>query len=415
MRQLFEGTLERLCGHCTVLNDNMHSCMEQMTSSITELGNKISAQIDRMEHFSGGESKEAQIIKGNLQKYWKNELNQRKTAYIKCYRATKLANLYKEMCPEENPFVPRKFRCTIHENVSKDEEKLRSKQSIQHLLDEVEVLTIRAENFKKQFEEIDNKAEQYLQAQTSDPDVKGHLITLWKNDCKLEEDKTHELWKEKEDFFRSEFDKEKAGETDHTLLITKENEDNTESNVQTNNITPQPTEGQLPPSDPRPQYNQGFQYQDNRGQNFPHASNPNFIPQFNNNYFRKINRPYRPQGKRFYNKRRQPNRGQYSSGYQGFQQRDFVNQNYGNGQWFRPEFAPPPMKQRSEFLAPNFRQNPQPPQTPHTRERQNVDEQSRTERPGNTNSSRTFNPTYTEVIANSAGHQNSQETSNNQQ
>ena len=73
------------------------------------------------------------------------------------------------------------------------------------------------------------------------------------------------------------------------------------------------------------------------------------------------------------------------------------------------------MKQRSEFLAPNFRQNPQPPQTPHTRERQNVDEQSRTERSGNTNSPRTFNPTYTEVIANSAGHQNSQETSNNQQ
>ena len=42
LRHLFEETIERLCGHCTVVNDNLHSCMEQMISSISELGNRIS-------------------------------------------------------------------------------------------------------------------------------------------------------------------------------------------------------------------------------------------------------------------------------------------------------------------------------------------------------------------------------------
>ena len=114
LRDLFEETIERLCGQCTVLNDNLHSCIEQITSSISELGNKISDKIDQIEHPTGNESTEAQMIKGSLQKYWKNELNLRKTAYIKYYRASKLADLYKEICPDENPFVPRKFRYTVH-------------------------------------------------------------------------------------------------------------------------------------------------------------------------------------------------------------------------------------------------------------------------------------------------------------
>ena len=39
LRHIFEETIERLCGHCTVLNDNLHSSMQQIRSSISEFGN----------------------------------------------------------------------------------------------------------------------------------------------------------------------------------------------------------------------------------------------------------------------------------------------------------------------------------------------------------------------------------------
>ena len=40
LKQLLDQTLERLCGHCTVLSDNNHSYMEQITTSMSEMDRK---------------------------------------------------------------------------------------------------------------------------------------------------------------------------------------------------------------------------------------------------------------------------------------------------------------------------------------------------------------------------------------
>ena len=108
LKLLFEKTLDRLCGHCTVLGDNMHSCMEQITNSMSEMSSKITEEFNKKESSTGYETREAQMIKNNLSKYWKNELNNRKTAYMKYFRSMKLAELYKEIGQDENPFVPKR-------------------------------------------------------------------------------------------------------------------------------------------------------------------------------------------------------------------------------------------------------------------------------------------------------------------
>ena len=109
LKLLFEQTLDRLCGHCTVLGDNMHSCMEQIANSMSEMSSKITEEFNKKESSTGYETREAQMIKNNLSKYWKNELKNRKTAYMKYFRSMKLAELYKEISQDENPFVPKEF------------------------------------------------------------------------------------------------------------------------------------------------------------------------------------------------------------------------------------------------------------------------------------------------------------------
>ena len=189
----------------------------------------------------------------------------------------------------------RLYQGSSDENVSQDEVEVRSKQSVQHLQDEIEVQTLRAGNFKKRFEDIHEKAEQYLQSQTTSLEVKRRLITLWNNDCKREAGITHGFWKEKEVFFRSEFEKETVGETNHTLLIiNKENHKNSEKNVTTRINTSQPGEKQAPLPEQGLQCNQGMQYEGSVGQNFTQAQNPNFARQFNDSYFVKPRGPYRP-------------------------------------------------------------------------------------------------------------------------
>ena len=179
--------------------------------------------------------------------------------------------------------------------------------------------------------------------------MKRCLITLWNNDCKREEGITHEFWKEKVVFFGSEFEKEKVGETSHTLLITKENGENSPKNVTTRINTSQPGEKQAPFPEQGPQCNQEVQYEGSVGQNFTQAQNPNFVRQFSISYFVKPRSPYRPRRNRFYNKGRRPNKKWNNNGYQGFQQGGLFDQNYESSQWFPPGFMPPPIQQRSEF------------------------------------------------------------------
>ena len=59
---------------------------------------------------------------------------------MKYFRSMKLAELYKEISQDENPFVLKEFRVTVSESTSQEEKDLRSRQSIQHLKDEIEVL-----------------------------------------------------------------------------------------------------------------------------------------------------------------------------------------------------------------------------------------------------------------------------------
>ena len=119
LKQLFEQTLDKLCGHCTVLGDNMHSCMEQITNSVSEMSSKITEEFNKKESSTGYQTREAQVIKNNLSKYLKNELNNRKT--VKYFRSMKLAELYKEISQDKNPFVPKEFRITVSESTSQEE------------------------------------------------------------------------------------------------------------------------------------------------------------------------------------------------------------------------------------------------------------------------------------------------------
>ena len=69
--------------------------MEQITTSMPEMGSKIAEEIGRRETSNGNDTSEAQIIKNNISQYWKNNLHDRKSAYWKHFRSMKLEELYK--------------------------------------------------------------------------------------------------------------------------------------------------------------------------------------------------------------------------------------------------------------------------------------------------------------------------------
>ena len=85
--------------------------------------------------------------------------NNRKTAYMKYFRSMKLAELYKEISQDENPFVPKEFRITVSESTSQEEKDLRSRQSIQHLKDEIDVLLVRSTTLRNNLRRQIQKSE----------------------------------------------------------------------------------------------------------------------------------------------------------------------------------------------------------------------------------------------------------------
>ena len=84
---------------------------------------------------------------------------------------------------------------------------------------------------------------------------------------------------------------------------------------------------------------------------------------------------------------------------------------------------PPPIQQRSEFHTQNFREHEdyrmqnesRPPAAPQTQERQNMGQQSQSERPVSTHALRIFNLTYAEATAFNARSNIPQERFNNHQ
>ena len=115
-------------------------------------------------------------------------------------------------------------------------ERVEGEQSMQHLHDEIDVLKLRSTNFEKRFQDTNSRALRYLDEQTDDTKVKNCLKNLWNNNCKREESITHDIWKSKEDFLRSIFDKEKSEEIYHTIILGQDDSENDRDKPQSHSI-----------------------------------------------------------------------------------------------------------------------------------------------------------------------------------
>ena len=138
------------------------------------------------------------------------------------------------------------------------------------------MLKLRSTNFEKQFQDTDSRALRHLDEQTDASKVKSCLKNLWNNDCKHKESITHDIWKSKEDFLRSTFDKETSEEIYRTIILGQDDYENDRDKPQSHSIDTRPQHERPAYSNTGPQHTQFGQIQGNRQYRRPPRGDNNY-------------------------------------------------------------------------------------------------------------------------------------------
>ena len=163
------------------------SLIKKVSESLPNL--LITSQIDSKENLPVDEMN---LVKET----YKKRLMERKFNYWKYHRTKSIYEIYSNELNKENPKMPRKLRPIKIINEPKQELDVRERLAVEKFKHETELLLLRSKRFKKHFETVDKSMEQLITAKL--PQVEAiKLLENWKNECKLEEEKSQFLFKKK--------------------------------------------------------------------------------------------------------------------------------------------------------------------------------------------------------------------------
>ena len=126
--------------------------------------------------------------------HFSKELNDRKIKFYRAFRSQKLSSYYKSLINREEKFVPEKFRVKVNSNTPEFEINLKHKHSIQNVLNECETLDARCKEFYEIIQNVDITVLENINALKKDEIVKKQIIESYKNACRIEEDKSKDIW-----------------------------------------------------------------------------------------------------------------------------------------------------------------------------------------------------------------------------
>ena len=105
--------------------------------------------------------------------------------------------LYEEVSIEDPAYVPRKFREDKRPVHSQEELDIVSRQNMNNLQCEIDILKLRKEYFETKIEEFDDFVQEFANGITNDDLVRKQINKIWKDDTSRSEQKTNEEWKKK--------------------------------------------------------------------------------------------------------------------------------------------------------------------------------------------------------------------------
>ena len=144
------------------------------------------------------ETKNSHINNYNLQKI----LNSRKLNYYNKIRCDGIASIYRNFLEKEPPFIPRKFREAVTNNMSEQQQNRKKKLEIQRLTYEIEHLEELKEKHHKGLEETDLEIKEEL-AKEDDPVIRQSIKENWYARIQEEEEKSNTIWEKKKRFFEN--------------------------------------------------------------------------------------------------------------------------------------------------------------------------------------------------------------------
>ena len=143
--------------------------------------------------------KDKEALKSHL-KSWKNNLNERKQGYWSYLRTENLIKKYEEWCSNDPAIIPRKYTPKLIESEPEEQKEIRMRYAKNSMKCDMEIMKLRITNFQSKYEAVDEAMISEIEANTKDQITKATLIELWKKECQEQEEKSKEIWKEKEEW-----------------------------------------------------------------------------------------------------------------------------------------------------------------------------------------------------------------------
>lgn len=144
--------------------------------------------------------KEAFRIRRNMNKIWRNNLNQRKQAFWNMLKNENTSVIYVDWFSRDNAIIPKKFQSKTFPNEPEEQKKIKEALSLEKMKAQAKLHHAIAERNKTKFEEKDREMLNEIE-KISSVHVRQQLQELWRNDCKKQEEKSQNLWEVKKSWF----------------------------------------------------------------------------------------------------------------------------------------------------------------------------------------------------------------------
>eukprot|EP00112_Aurelia_sp_Birch-Aquarium-sp1_P026501 Seg942.3 transcript_id=Seg942.3/GoldUCD/mRNA.D3Y31 product="hypothetical protein" protein_id=Seg942.3/GoldUCD/D3Y31 len=132
-------------------------------------------------------------------KNWGDTLNERKKIFWLYLKNTKLANKYKEWYDSTPEKIPRKFLPKTIPGEAEEQREVRMRHAKETMKSEMEMMAIKINNFKLKYQATDQEMYSEIETSAYDERTKASLRQMWMKDCKLEEQNSESIWKEREE------------------------------------------------------------------------------------------------------------------------------------------------------------------------------------------------------------------------
>lgn len=143
--------------------------------------------------------KEAYRKRKEIQQLWKKSLNNRKQLYWNAYKCEKYSEIYSQWIEKESPILPQKYLIKEITGEPEEETKLRWDLAMNKFRTDIAIIKNKHSRFKSRYEEIDQQINNQI-SKIATENVSEKIKEIWVCDISKEEEKSRQLWLNKEKF-----------------------------------------------------------------------------------------------------------------------------------------------------------------------------------------------------------------------